>query len=465
MSFLLEYWSIVTTALTSRLLPSQRPEQRSSKLDEATSAAPTLQNTSPSLSGTRPRPNPTWVHRLAPRLSGTSRPEQPAGHKPGMNAPNTWIDTGNESRYDRPVGRLSTVATVGLGVPTVCLPTTHLRASYFSPATPALCSLASSCSDYCHDLDPQVSASATRSSDPYSSDSDSALSNVSPLGSLCLAYPQYGLSQDCNNRELSGDSERVCCASIPAIHENDSFALQYPVLDGPDACGSYPYPISKARSFRGVPSTSSELEVMSMLSLSDDSTDSSETEGSDFGYSCPSSRTSSIASSACSVYSEVPLQSIPSCRSVSWSQVCRSIKSASSSHFSLEGYKDGNVSGYVESLYTPGCEPGEPETIEHAGKTYFIRGERGRGSFGRVMMANDGNGQICAVKVVHKDKQYRTHNGRAALLAEKHVLEVVTGTQTTSLTPLLDSWADEQNVYFVMVCNIVYLRAPSNACV
>ena len=72
-------------------------------------------------------------------------------------------------------------------------------------------------------------------------------------------------------------------------------------------------------------------------------------------------------------------------------------------------------------------------------------------------MANDGNGRILAVKVVHKDKQYRRPDGRKVMISEKRILEKVAFIKRPFLTPLLDSWADEENVYFVMVSRCYFM--------
>lgn len=170
---------------------------------------------------------------------------------------------------------------------------------------------------------------------------------------------------------------------------------------------------------------------------------------------------SSVASSACSVYSTVFRQAAPSCTSIAWSGVCRSLASVESPGTSVAGLKDGNASDYVESPFVSGCEAEEPANLHHTGNTYFLRDERGKGTFGRVYMANDYYGNIRAIKVVHKDKQYRGEDGREILIQEKRALEIVARAKRPFLTPLLDSWADKENVYFVMVRHCTLLARAS----
>ncbi|KIP04594.1 hypothetical protein PHLGIDRAFT_189866 [Phlebiopsis gigantea 11061_1 CR5-6] len=191
-----------------------------------------------------------------------------------------------------------------------------------------------------------------------------------------------------------------------------------------------------------------DAEDPSALDLSDFSSSTSDESDSASLLSCPSS----VVSSVRSVYSGFDHQAVvQSCASNNWTYVCRSeLRSIESPGTSIVGIKDGNSSDYVESPYIPGCEPEEPVDLHHAGNTYFLRGERGKGSFGRVYMAHDYHGNLRAVKVLHKDKQYREKDGREILIQEKRALEAVARLRRPFLTPLLDSWADNENVYFVM---------------
>lgn len=163
-----------------------------------------------------------------------------------------------------------------------------------------------------------------------------------------------------------------------------------------------------------------------------------------------SSHASSIASSAYSIYSRVSSQTVASCSSLSWSSFRRSL-GPSPALPADDVRSDQNASGYVEAEYIAGCEPAEPEHLHHGDQTYIIRGIRGSGSFGKVMLANRGDGAVVAVKVVHKDKQYRAPDGRKNLVLEKTILASVAQVGNPYIVRLKESWADELNVYFVMV--------------
>jgi hypothetical protein len=193
-----------------------------------------------------------------------------------------------------------------------------------------------------------------------------------------------------------------------------------------------------------------------LLDLRSDSSLSNSTSLPSSQDSALSNAGSSIVSSA--VHSHVSVKFHRSCSPVSWSHVLGSQPILKLSTSSVEAIKDGSISDYVESSYVHGVEPEEPTTLEHAGNTYIIRGMRGKGSFGKVMMAHTRVNRLVAVKVIHKDKQYRYMYGREALIIEKEIMEKVTLTRMPFNVSLLESWADNENVYFVMVSISPYIK-------
>lgn len=221
----------------------------------------------------------------------------------------------------------------------------------------------------------------------------------------------------------------------------------------PDFCELTPGHASSSRrsseldSDRSDSPTIFDVDDLSALGLSDAL---SWTSGESDKVSIPSCCSSAV-SSVRSLYSSFDYQAIQSCAAETWSRVYPPRSSLKSFGTSIAGLKDGNASGYVEPLYVPGVESEEPVNLQHGSKTYLLRSERGRGSFGRVYTAHDYHGNLRAIKVVHKDKQYRAKDGRELLIQEKRALDIVTQMQKPFCTPLLDSWADNENVYFVMV--------------
>lgn len=102
-----------------------------------------------------------------------------------------------------------------------------------------------------------------------------------------------------------------------------------------------------------------------------------------------------------------------------------------------------------------------PVVISDGVDTYLIHGTLGNGGFGRVMLATDQYNQRVAIKIIHKDKQYQFNGGRDSILLERRILERIALSGKRFLTPLLASWQDLQNVYFVMVRACVWSTAPS----
>lgn len=112
------------------------------------------------------------------------------------------------------------------------------------------------------------------------------------------------------------------------------------------------------------------------------------------------------------------------------------------------------VSDRAPPLSLSGVEDEEeeerPPVLVHAGQAYCIQGTLGEGGSGRVMCARARTGHTVAIKVVHKAKAYRNPFGRENLKDEKFNWERVTHERRAFLVPLLLSWDDPENVYFVM---------------
>lgn len=452
MSFLYNCWSAVASSLPRRVPPSERPPSSSQVVAPMVFASRAI---SPLANILWPTTVSSWIRQillLAPTVDEAVSLAPQNNTSTVENA--QLVDPTSTNTYRE----VFVAITAGLGTQRICTPITAFEASTASQTTSDI-DPASPKQVYGHlDLSPtllSVQGGYTRAGTKFLKDSDAPPAPETALSSCALSDSDpvdTNLPEHCASEE-DDDLERLLCSlEQPDFHLRDLDELQWPTYDEHSAFGTGSRDLFGTGSFRATSPTPSELDVISLLDHSDaSSSELSENDysGSDSDY--PSSRTSTVASSVYSAYSKVDIHSVASCSSISWSRVCRSVKSSSYSHPSVEGCKDGNASGYVESSYALGYEPEEPEDLTHAGSVYLIRGERGRGSFGRVMMANDGKGRILAVKVVHKDKQYRSPDGREILISEKRILEKVAYMKRPFLTPLLDSWADNENVYFVMV--------------
>lgn len=84
-------------------------------------------------------------------------------------------------------------------------------------------------------------------------------------------------------------------------------------------------------------------------------------------------------------------------------------------------------------------------------KPHQYLGLLGRGAFGDVLLGRLYCDVLVAVKVLHKPRMYRYADARNYLLAEVEALRVVALERLQFSTPLVSSWEDEENVYFVMV--------------
>ena len=84
-------------------------------------------------------------------------------------------------------------------------------------------------------------------------------------------------------------------------------------------------------------------------------------------------------------------------------------------------------------------------------ETYSVSRMLGVGAFGRVMFAVGKEGEQVAIKVMHKAMVYRRSSGRERILNELHALKRATDADLSFVCPMLSAWADDENVYVVMV--------------
>lgn len=84
-------------------------------------------------------------------------------------------------------------------------------------------------------------------------------------------------------------------------------------------------------------------------------------------------------------------------------------------------------------------------------ETYSVSDMLGLGAFGRVMYAMSEDGEEVAIKVVHKAMVYRRSSGRDRIINELYALKRATNADLSFVCPMLSAWADEDNIYIVMV--------------
>lgn len=87
----------------------------------------------------------------------------------------------------------------------------------------------------------------------------------------------------------------------------------------------------------------------------------------------------------------------------------------------------------------------------HTGTTYTVQGVVADGGFSRVAQVVDSKGQQWAAKIMHKRAVFKRPRGRDNLLREKNIMVNASGMGTQRLVGLLESWEDEENIYFIMV--------------
>ncbi|KAH9842422.1 kinase-like domain-containing protein [Rhodofomes roseus] len=109
-------------------------------------------------------------------------------------------------------------------------------------------------------------------------------------------------------------------------------------------------------------------------------------------------------------------------------------------------------SGTQPAATTDDDEPQVPAALynRHTNRYYQVNGIIGCGGFARVFEVTTVDGHYFAVKIVHKAKAYRAAHMRDRLLDEKGIMSSVTQNACAGLIPLIESWEDEENIYFVM---------------
>ena len=87
----------------------------------------------------------------------------------------------------------------------------------------------------------------------------------------------------------------------------------------------------------------------------------------------------------------------------------------------------------------------------HTGGTYFVEGVVADGGFARVVQVVDDKGQRRAAKIAHKRAVCKRAGARDGLLREKAFMVKTSEIGSRRLVGLIESWEDEENIYFIMV--------------
>lgn len=101
-------------------------------------------------------------------------------------------------------------------------------------------------------------------------------------------------------------------------------------------------------------------------------------------------------------------------------------------------------------------------SLTHGGIAYTIPyGYLGRGSFGHVVYAHTSTGKDVAIKIMNKPKLLKRHDPKRVTKILKNELEILKMISNSEVDcpfvmKLIRSWQDEDNVYFVMVCWILW---------
>ncbi|GJE88162.1 kinase-like protein [Phanerochaete sordida] len=98
----------------------------------------------------------------------------------------------------------------------------------------------------------------------------------------------------------------------------------------------------------------------------------------------------------------------------------------------------------------PATPPHDALVVSRDGTDYILTGMIGSGGSGRVFSVQTQHGESFALKVVHKPIAYRCPDGRNMALVEQRSWERATLSRRAFLMPLLKSWDDEENIYFLM---------------
>ena len=87
----------------------------------------------------------------------------------------------------------------------------------------------------------------------------------------------------------------------------------------------------------------------------------------------------------------------------------------------------------------------------HSGAAYSVEGVVADGGFSRVAQVVDDEGRRRAAKIVHKRAVCKRAGAREALLREKAFMVKASEMGSRRLVGLIESWEDEENIYFIMV--------------
>ncbi len=91
------------------------------------------------------------------------------------------------------------------------------------------------------------------------------------------------------------------------------------------------------------------------------------------------------------------------------------------------------------------------DVLDNGRETFRITGKIGHGGFGHVMLAETSDHKRVAIKVMHKPLLYQRSGMRQYAIKELDILKHITVDNKPFLAPLLCSWTDDENIYFVMV--------------
>ena len=121
------------------------------------------------------------------------------------------------------------------------------------------------------------------------------------------------------------------------------------------------------------------------------------------------------------------------------------------------GIEEENISDDEDDPVKPA-----PQLHSPTGQTYTVAFRIGEGATSHVMYATTDDGSEVAIKVVHKPQLafFHAHPEErgatfvptaASIMKERSFLQKVTDAKVPFATPLLDSFQDQTNIYFVMV--------------
>lgn len=130
---------------------------------------------------------------------------------------------------------------------------------------------------------------------------------------------------------------------------------------------------------------------------------------------------------------------------------------SSSSNFS-HGSPDDSKLDFQSFVSNNRIAPSSSHVLHHRGTEYTILGVLGRGSYGCVVLARTSDGDQVAIKIFTKgdyDPEFRLES----ILSERDTLLEISSQDNPFLTPLLASFQDTDNIYFVMVSLKYYFVA------